>query len=86
MVILKTVSDLPQLQFNGLWKKVWCEQEIYGWQHDYDTDGEYIITITGAQGHYMRMSWLPLVDILRWENIVENGVRMDDPFKAGIFG
>ena len=81
---IETVSDLPQLNSMALEKGI--GSRLYGWQHDYDTDGEYIITITGEGAAYMRMSWLPLVDILRWENIVENGVRMFDPFKAGIFG
>ncbi|MCP4909610.1 MAG: BspA family leucine-rich repeat surface protein, partial [Bacteroidetes bacterium] len=34
----------------------------------------------------MRMSWLPIIDILRWENVVENGLRIFDPLKTGIFG
>ena len=60
--------------------------QFYGWQHDYAADGEYIITITGDGAAYMRMSWLPIIDILRWENIAENGPRLFDPAKAGIFG
>ena len=81
---VEVVTDLPEMNSIPLHKGF--GSAYYGWQHDYAADGEYIITITGDGAAYMRMSWLPVIDILRWENIVENGPRLFDPAKSGIFG
>ena len=59
------------------------------YSHDYATDGEYTITITGEGAPWAQFAFLPIVDILKYDNIlgvrntgVDGGIGVFNPITA----
>jgi len=44
-------------------------------QHDYATDGEYIVKIKGPGAYYLRFMWTPLVDLIKYDPALTEDFR-----------